>query len=219
MQFQQQRQVLAERGTMTLSSNDKICLERLFSYLASSLDGLVTTVAPLCFAHGLAGLHDLLTWRSHVVRSVVVVIEGILAEDCKPWHHRMRGLLDSMLAACAGIQDGLFTLERFRTVQSDELHHATKKFQQTYEAFSEAIRKICDILGLAPSHLQRRTMEVDGMINRLLQGLSEYCEEARRTGEIPAAFRMPTEIFESIVKALNRAGLSVHRHGHTANDA
>ena len=168
---------------MTLSSNDKICLERLFSYLASSLDGLVTTVAPLCFADRLAGLHHLLPRRSHVVRSVVVVIEGILAEGCKPWDHRMRRLLDGMLAACDGIQDGLLTLERFRTVQSDELHHATKKFQQTNEAFSAAIRKICEILGLAPSYLQRRTIELDGMIDRLLQGLFDNCEEARRTGD------------------------------------
>jgi hypothetical protein len=167
---------------MTLSSNDKICLERLFSYLASNLDGLVTTVAPLCFADELAGLHGLLTRRSHIVRSVVLVIEGILAEGCKPWDHRMRGLLDSMLAACDGIQDGLFTLERFRTVQSDELHDATKKFQQTYEGFSVAIRKICDILGLAPSYLQRKSIELDSMIDRLLQGLFDNCEEARRTG-------------------------------------
>src|SRR5262245_16830685 len=117
---------------MTLSNDDKICLERLFSYLGSNADGLVSTLAPLCLADAPPGLHELLTKNCNITRSVIVVIEGILAEGCRPWDSRIRGLLNTMLQACDDMQTSLFTLDLFRTVSSDELREATNRLQRTY---------------------------------------------------------------------------------------
>jgi hypothetical protein len=150
---------------------DRVALQRLLGDFADRLNGAIDFWTVVCLGTMPIDRRNFLLEKSKKLRAALEEIASVVVINLQ--QQDLGIVLDSMKNQCHELENAFLVLERFRTVNLEELHAATDAICKTYLVLRESAMALVGTLGLdAPDSLAlnpERAIYFAGILDKLFE--------------------------------------------------
>ncbi len=167
-------------------TRNRIFLEGLVADFATRLNGAIDTWTLVCLGsipH--PNCRSFLINNADQLRSTLVVMKGVVANSFS--HQNLQPRLKCMIEECETLSTAFLKLERFRTIDVEEIRSAVEVIRTLYHSLRANAQQIIEIVGIESPDALTLNPERQAYFSRILAGLFDLAIKERSLKTTPVA--------------------------------